>query len=424
MSSEDSFATDLRRRYRTEALGAIRGRLKTYPEDFLVDELPQYAPSGEGRFLFVRIEKRGLTTFQVIRLLARNLGLHERHLGYAGLKDARAVTTQTISIPDRSPTTVRRIRVQGLRFLDIQRHHESIRVGHLLGNRFHIRLREIEAKDRETFYRVLEILKSEGVPNYFGGQRFGFKANSQLMGKALLEADYESFLSHFLGRPHPREDETCQTARRAFEAGDYERAVSGFLPTFPNEAKAAAMYYKTEGDAFLAHNAVPRKTRQFFVSAYQSLLFNRFLNERLDSMNILELGDLVQNHATGELFSVFDPTPWTKALHRFEISISGPIFGAFMKKGAGEPRRREESLLRCEGVEEDDFLRIHGFVERGARRTVRFPIWDLECHFGRNEAVLSFSLPKGCYATAIFDELFKEPITVGGVPRQKSKKSS
>lgn len=385
----------------------MAGLVKRSPEDFVVEEISQYAPSGEGNELFLRIVKRRLSTFAAVRALAQGLGIQEREIGYAGLKDRRAVTTQTVSVPASCEDRLGRVRVPGLRILWSRRHHERIRVGHLIGNRFRIRLRDTRPEDRDRFYRILEVLRDEGVPNFFGRQRFGFRENSHILGHAIVRQDYEAFLAEFLGRPHPGEDAACRRARELWEKGRAEEALKAFLPEFPNEAKALSMWIKTGGDGLLAYNAIPRKNRQFYVSAYQSLLFNALLDQRLLRLNRMETGDIVLRQEGNELFQILEPAAWEPDLRRFDISVTGPIFGAYTRLAGGVPGQRERDLLRQEGVEAQAFLDIHGFIERGTRRPLRFPIRDLEARFGSREANLVFSLPKGCYATSLLDELQK-----------------
>ncbi|MCA9540894.1 MAG: tRNA pseudouridine(13) synthase TruD, partial [Myxococcales bacterium] len=154
--------------WRTAALPPIGGALSGDPEDFIVDELPAYLPSGEGTHWFVRIQKRGLSTAEAIELLARAAGCEPRDVGSAGRKDKHAVTTQWLSLPVApvDPGDAR------LALLESAPHGNKLRMGHLRANRFTMCLRGLhpDAADRLP---VLAAALAQGVPNYFGPQRFG-----------------------------------------------------------------------------------------------------------------------------------------------------------------------------------------------------------------------------------------------------------
>ena len=205
----------------TADLPGSGGALRRTPEDFRVDEVPAYLPSGEGTHLYLRVEKRGRTTRDAIRALAAALGVPERDAGYAGLKDREAVTTQWLSFPvarDPEPTA---LESPGLRVLEVSRHGNKLRPGHARGNRFALTVR---GGDLERARAAAAALATRGFPNFFGPQRFGAAGRNAVTGKALL-----------LGQRTP-------------EAGRAAR------------------------DRFL---------RRLCISAYQSELFNRWLTERL-----------------------------------------------------------------------------------------------------------------------------------------------
>lgn len=150
--------------------------LRGSPEEFRVDEVLGFEPSGAGEHLLLRIEKRGLTTDHAIRTLARALGVRPRNIGHAGLKDRHAVTRQSLSVPWPVKRPMPELpALDGLRVLDVQRHHRKLRPGSHRANRFGIVCRlESEARlDSEVLARRLEALRTHGCPNAFGPQRFG-----------------------------------------------------------------------------------------------------------------------------------------------------------------------------------------------------------------------------------------------------------
>ena len=188
----------LPQRYLTEEAG-IGGVIKAAPEDFLVEELPRYEPCGQGEHLYLRIEKCGVSHAELLGCLRRHFNVPERAIGYAGMKDKIAVTRQTVSI--HLPQDPRDVDLDHdrIRVLWASRHRNKIRRGHLVGNRFSIRIREVDPTKVTVVRRQLERLERSGVPNYFGSQRFGYRCNNHLLGAAVLTDDWPRMLSELLG---------------------------------------------------------------------------------------------------------------------------------------------------------------------------------------------------------------------------------
>ena len=154
-------------RWREGALHA--GRIKSQPEDFRVDEIPVYEPSGEGEHLFVQIRKTDLSTTEAVKRLCRAVDASPREAGWAGMKDRHAVTTQWVSLHGVTPEAARAAEVEGLEVLDAVPHERKLKTGHLRGNRFELRIREV----REPDGLVAAFGEIGMVPSYFGEQRFG-----------------------------------------------------------------------------------------------------------------------------------------------------------------------------------------------------------------------------------------------------------
>lgn len=154
------------------------------PEDFRVDEIPAYLPCGEGDHLYVRIRKRRMTTAAAIRLLARAAGVEMRDVGSAGMKDRNAVTTQWISLPPGASDPAGWSLPDDLRVEEVSRHRNKLRTGHLLGNRFQIRLIDAEPEPLDA---ALQRVVHAGVTNYFGPQRFGHGGRNLARALAWLD---------------------------------------------------------------------------------------------------------------------------------------------------------------------------------------------------------------------------------------------
>ena len=161
--------------------------LKLLNEDFIVTELPLQLPSGEGEHIWLDVEKNGANTAFVAQQLADAAGVQERDLGYAGLKDRYAITRQWFSIylPKGETPDLTGLQHPEFKVLSQTRHVKKLRPGDLLGNRFRIVLRDVSG-DRGAIEANLQAVASQGAPNYFGAQRFGFEGGNVEQGRAML----------------------------------------------------------------------------------------------------------------------------------------------------------------------------------------------------------------------------------------------
>jgi len=216
----------------TAALPGCGGRIKQRPEDFVVEELPRYAASGEGTHVYLTIEKRGITTPEAVRRIARALGRQPGDLGYAGLKDTQGITRQRISVEHVDPEQARSLQVADVRILEVRRHSNKLRIGHLAGNRFAIRLRDCAADAVTRGSAILDVLARRGVPNYFGPQRFGRRNRNAEVGRAALAGDFADALAWLLGRPRDDDQEAQRRARplRRRRLSRVRRGLAGGLP--------------------------------------------------------------------------------------------------------------------------------------------------------------------------------------------------
>ena len=319
-------------------------RVAAQPEDFVVDEIPLYPPRGDGAHTFVRIEKRGLTTEQAARFLARAASVRPRDVGYAGRKDKVALARQWLSVPGLDPQRALDLEVPGLRVLEAARHPHKLRTGQLRGNRFELVVRDLEPGQVAVSAERLAALARAGMPNRFGGQRFG-DGSAVERARALLE-----------GAPPPRD----------------------------------------------------RRTARFWLSALQARGFNQVLAERPLPLDSLETGDVAWIHATGASFLVDDAVTDSSRAAAFEISASGPIFGSRLLEPSGEPGERERAVLASLGIPSSAELRApRGIRLRGARRPLRVRPEETSSEKSGDDAVrLAFRLPPGSYATVLLEELF------------------
>ncbi|MBI3355823.1 MAG: tRNA pseudouridine(13) synthase TruD [Nitrospirae bacterium] len=334
----------------TSTVPGIGGRIRTTPEDFQVEERPLYLPCGEGEHLYVKITKRGLSTPDLVRRLSSTLGAKAQAIGVAGLKDARAVTTQMVSLLGVNPEQVSRLKIddQILNVEVLARHRNRLRTGHHAGNHFRLVIREVAGHAAETVPAVLGQLSKRGVPNYFGPQRQGKSGDNYQIGTALLND------------PHRRKK--------------------------MNRAK-----------------------RIWYLNTYQAFLFNRILARRLDDIDRIFVGDWATKLENGACFQVEDAEKEQPRVDRFEISPTGILFGSRVSWASGEPGRIEEAVIAEAGTTRDALVtaaKACGF--RGERRALRVPLVELDWSLNGSVLTLAFALPPGSYATSVLRELMKD----------------
>ncbi len=332
----------------------FQGRYKTTPEDFAVDELAAYEPSGQGDHIWLWVEKRGLSTFDLLRELSIRLDRDERSFGVAGLKDAQAISRQWISIEHVDPAQCRGL--QGERFVvrDVRRHGNKLRLGHLRGNRFAITLRGTQSGDLDLARQNLADLAVRGVPNYFGEQRFGKRGANLQKGLDVLRGDPRAF----------------------------------------------------------AHR-MPRRVFGLVLSAVQSEVFNRVVAARIQGLGQLLPGDLAWKHDNGSVFLVEDPAVEQPRADAFAISPSGPMPGPEMTLPGGEVAAIEAAALQVLEIDVAAFGKLPFRLARGERRPLRVPLTVPEVVAVDGGLRVSFVLPKGAYATSVLRELLVDTIWFG-----------
>lgn len=368
----------------TPDLPGTGGSLRSDPDDFLVQEIPLYLPSGQGSHAYARVEKVGLTTADLLNAL-KSAGIAEQKVGAAGLKDKVARTEQWLSVPRavEAEAWAALEALPGVRLLEISRHQNKLGIGHLQGNAFTIRLRDTAPEAESRADAVLARLAGVGLPNYLGPQRFGRFGRNAVDGWRLLHG---------------------------------ERVPGG------------------------------HRLKRFFVTALQSQLFNLWLAQRIHDGIYHRVigGDWARKHDTGGTFLVQDADAESLRAQAMEISATLPLYGKKVKPSPAEAGEREAALLARLGLRWVDLVGRHGDrritrlpvagvggsvadVTTGPRLDVR----DGAPHpldpdrggvaapdVGRSvvvervttdggDLVLRFSLPKGSYATTLLREVMK-----------------
>ncbi len=342
------------------------------PEDFIVDEIPLYEPTGIGTHTYFAIRKRNISTLEAIKKIAATLQVNQRDIGYAGLKDKQAITTQVFSVEGKTPEQILAIELTSIEVLWAKRHPHKLRVGHLQGNRFDITWRDVVREEYSIISEKLEQLAEKGVPNWFGSQRFGNKQDTHLIGRALVQSNWEEVLAYL------STDMTAQMCR---------------LPQRLDEVKAIRY--------------MPHRLRKLYLSAYQAHLFNCILERRFPYIGELLDGDVAVKHSNGAPFNVENASVEQNRADLFEISPTGPIFGYKMRQPTGSVKKMEMELLSEEGVKPETFRKVVGIRLPGTRRPFRIKMDVHQIQHIDDALRLCFTLPAGAYATVVLDELFR-----------------
>lgn len=320
----------------------LTARFRTTPEDFLVEEVASFQPTGEGEHLLLTVEKRGMNTVFAARTLAAWAGIAEMGIGYAGMKDRHAVTRQRFSVhfPKRVSPDIGLLESADFRVLEHSWHNRKLSRGALAGNRFVLVLREVRGL-RGPIDARLESIREHGIPNYFGEQRFG------------------------------RDGDNVEAAKRMF-----------------------------------AGERVRREQRSIYLSAARSEMFNAVLARRIDAgnWNTGAEGEVWMLDGTQSVFGPEALTAELRerAL-RQDIHPTGPMWGAGELRTRGQVRLIEESALEPfgelrAGLEKADM--------KQERRSLRVRVNELAWQWPADGVLqLDFRLAPGSYATEVLAEL-------------------
>ncbi len=337
------------------------------PNDFVVREVPLYETTGEGEHLVLEIRKKDMTTWDMLKALSNHIGIKEKEIGYAGLKDKEGMTTQYISLPKKHETNVASFSHPNIKILSASYHRNKIKLGHLKGNHFFIRLKKVSSVDALKLQEVFKKIEETGFPNYFGYQRFGRSGENHKEAKELLSG-----------------------VRK-------ERS---------------------------------KRVRKLLISSYQSHLFNLWLSKRVeiskmfDGFSTKELnnlynfpletikqikeqkhffkllpGDLMHHYPYGRLFLCEDLGRESERFYNREITVTGLLCGKRAKNSTGIAGNFEKDIAK----------EAEAFISKmsGARRFAWVWASDMKMQYIPEKAhvELEFFLPKGSYATVLLEEL-------------------
>ncbi len=342
---------------------------KQSPETFVVKELPLYEFSGSGEHLILYIRKKNLTTHEVVQLLAEHLGIKQKEIGYAGLKDKHALTYQYFSIHKKHEKALQNFSHGRVKILETTYHDNKIRLGHLKGNSFFIRLKKVLPVNAKKIDEVLRVIQKYGMPNFFGYQRFGNDGLNHIQGEKIAKGEKK--------RVNP-------------------------------------------------------KLKRLLINAYQSHLFNLWLSERIKMSNLIDsfsskeledllnipqeviqemqkqkhpfkllVGDVMQHYPYGKLYEFDGSIDEANRFFQKSVAPTGLLCGKRAKVASSYAREIEKSF--------DEQLQVDG-----VRRYGWIFVDSIDGVYKESEAwyELTFTLPKGSYATVLLEEIAKRELKV------------
>ncbi|MEO8160777.1 MAG: tRNA pseudouridine(13) synthase TruD [Arenimonas sp.] len=326
---------------RAHGPAVLRARVRSIPEDFRVDEIDSFEPTGEGEHLLLTIEKRGMNTAFAAKRIAQWAGIPDMGIGYAGLKDRHAVTRQRLSVhlPKRVAPDLAGLESEDLRVLAHSWHNRKLSRGALAGNRFELLLRDPEA-GRAAVEARLAAIAAAGIPNYFGEQRFG------------------------------REGDNIAAAQRMF-----------------------------------AGQRVKREQRSILISAARSALFNAVLARRIEegSWASGSSGEVWMLDGTHSVFGPEPSTPELLArCAAQDIHPTGPMWGSGELRSLEHVRELEAAAVEP-FAELRAGLESVGLKQE--RRALRVRVAKIEHEWLPEGLRLCFQLGPGAYATEVLAEL-------------------
>ena len=335
---------------------------KQNKDDFVVTEIPLYEFLGEGEHLVLKIRKKDLATWDAIEILAKFLNCSSRDFGYAGLKDKNAMTVQSISVHRKYEEKLKSFQHENLKILETTYHNNKIKVGHLKGNKFFIRLKRVGAIEKRKIEEALGLIVTNGIPNYFGFQRFGIDGDNYKKGKDIIDGKLKE--------------------KR-------------------------------------------RNLKQMYINAYQSYLFNSWLSKRIEISKLIEAfepkeiyqrlnlpldvvkqmkkqkhpfklmtGDLLSHYPFGKIFTIEDLDEESQKFNDRDRVPTGLLSGKRVKNSVDLAYEIEKEFEAHTG-------------EDGARRFAWIFPEDISSNYkeDKNWMELQFYLPKGSYATEVIAEI-------------------
>jgi tRNA pseudouridine13 synthase len=408
----------------------ITGKLRVRIDDFRVTELCLYPPKkDQGNFTIAEVSSRNWENHTLVQEIAYRLHLSQRRISFAGTKDKRAWTTQLMSFDHVSPEQMSTLNIKDVTFENIFQSDVPVRIGALLGNRFEITIRNIseDVVPEQIISLISPFKKWGGFPNFYGIQRFGvIRPITHLVGKYIIEGDFEKAAMTYIGNPLPGENETTYALREELEkTRDYAKAFHSYPEALNFEKAMLNKLIQDPHDFIGAFKELPKNLLMMFVNAYESVLFNKILSERIRRnipIHQAIIGDIIAPMRKDVI--VNETIPVTESnidkvnaqISKKKAVVTGILVGYDTMYATGEMGEIEHAIIDSQKIDPRDFIipEIPFLSSSGTRRPLLalLPCLDWTLHtdeYAQDHQALTmrFELQKGCYATSLLREIMK-----------------
>jgi len=408
----------------------IGGKLRTNPEEFIVEENSNYPPEKDnGKFAIADVTSTNWETNHLIRELSKNLQISRKRIGFAGTKDKRAKTTQLMSFYNISIDKLSNVKIKDVEIKNIFTSDRPVKIGNLIGNSFEITIRDIDKKvsSDSITYITSFIKKYGGFPNFYGVQRFGIiRPITHIVGKHIVKNNFKRAVMTYIANPIGGEDEESYRLRENLEStNDFSAALKSYPDKLDFEKAILNKLVQNPNDFVSALKELPKNLLTMFIYAYQSYLFNRILSERIIKkipLNEAIIGDIIlpiRNEIIDQnLIRVTDKNieKVNKQISKKKAVVSGVLFGSDSIFSEGIMGEIEHKIIDKEKIDPRDFIipEIPYISSSGSRHPLLAHIDEIKSNViedilnkDRKVAILNFELQKGCYATSLLREFMK-----------------
>jgi tRNA pseudouridine13 synthase len=375
-------------------------------------------------------------------MISDQLGVSTRQIQIAGIKDAKAVTAQHITLENMAIEDATKVRVKDIEIRPIGYLRNKLSSYYLLGNNFKITIRAIKYSkstiQRRIVKAIKEIKETGGIPNFFGHQRFGTtRPITHLVGKAIIKGNSKKAAMLFLAKPSLYEHPDSMQARQQLQATQDFKSASKTFPKQLRYERSMLKHLAQRPDDFVgAFRKLPMKLRELFIQAYQAYLFNKFLSRRIQNkipLNKAEAGDYAVNvERSGlpmltmhKMASTETVVEINEAIKIGKMRLAIPLIGFKQYPSQGVQGEIEKQILEEEGMRPEDFeiKAMQEMSSRGELRTAMTPLNNFSldrisndsANPSKRKAELCFMLYRGSYATIVLREIMKprNPIKAG-----------
>ncbi|MDE1869492.1 MAG: tRNA pseudouridine(13) synthase TruD [Candidatus Micrarchaeota archaeon] len=406
-------------RYLSESKG-IGGEIKKSPDDFVVKEITKTGKilelnksysaeqlempvDPEGKFANFILQKRDWNTIQALQNVAKRLGRGMKSIGYSGMKDRMATSTQIASIFGVSAEALKNVHVKDVSINGAWQSKRGVELGDLLGNAFDVNI--TGCSNAEGIPKIFGELDGK-IPNYFDAQRFGNRLNNAKVGTLILQNKLEEAAMEFLtGTTNENNQVAIEARNRLAEERDFAAALE-YFPGYLKHERTMIYYLSKEGGDFAkAIRAIPRGISILFIHAVEAAIFN-YATERM-----------IKEHAfeKAKLFCGLDVFGFPDVEKLAPEGIPASTIVGYETRSEEINEYESEALERM-GIKKEDF-KIKSMPElsmRGTRRPILSLFRDQKYEIADDGARLSFALPSGSYATILLGEITKQnPLDLG-----------